>query len=422
MVKMRKLLAIVLVIALVLSVSACSLISKDEDLDAAQVVATVNGEDILKSEVYSSLRSQGYQYFGDAEYYFYEENAEEYKDAATYVLDSLINEKIAAQKATELGLDVFTEDELVEMEGSAKSYYDYYASQIETSLLEQNLQAGISMTDEEVAEEVASTLRSYFGIEDASVEGVLELVKKYQIQLNIQEYLVTDIVIDEQEVQEYYDTQLETQQSLFEEDPEIFDMLTSSGTIPVYNSKPIHNVKHLLAQAELVNADLFAMASGAYASATTEELQEVAKAILDPVYEQLLPEIETLRDRALAGEDFDTLIAEQLENGDGDSGMEYYPEGYAVTEGGGDYMPEFETAAMALTEVGEISEPIKTIYGYHVLKLISITPVGPIPFEDVQTAIESQLLSEAQNAAVSDAYDLWEQEAQIERFESALLN
>ncbi|MEX1306925.1 MAG: peptidyl-prolyl cis-trans isomerase [Eubacteriales bacterium] len=419
---MRKLLAIVLVIALVLSVSACSLISKDEDLDAAQVVATVNGEDILKSEVYSSLRSQGYQYFGDAEYYFYEENAEEYKDAATYVLDSLINEKIAAQKATELGLDVFTEDELVEMEGSAKSYYDYYASQIETSLLEQNLQAGISMTDEEVAEEVASTLRSYFGIEDASVEGVLELVKKYQIQLNIQEYLVTDIVIDEQEVQEYYDTQLETQQSLFEEDPEIFDMLTSSGTIPVYNSKPIHNVKHLLAQAELVNADLFAMASGAYASATTEELQEVAKAILDPVYEQLLPEIETLRDRALAGEDFDTLIAEQLENGDGDSGMEYYPEGYAVTEGGGDYMPEFETAAMALTEVGEISEPIKTIYGYHVLKLISITPVGPIPFEDVQTAIESQLLSEAQNAAVSDAYDLWEQEAQIERFESALLN
>ncbi len=411
-----------MVLALVLSVSACSLISKDEDKDAAQVVATVNGVDILKSEVYSSLKADGFNTYGDAEYYFAEENADAYKEAAASTLDSLISAEIANQKAKELGLDTFTDDELTEMEANAKSYYDYYSSQIESSILESNLQYGTTMTDEEVAEQVATMMTNYFGLDDPSVEGMLALLKDYQIQTNIQNYLTADITVDPQSVQDYYDTQLDSQTSLYESEPDLLDTLISSGTIAVYNTKPIHYVRDLLLQAELENSDLYNMALSAYDSATTDELKEVAKAILDPVYEALLPEAEALRTRALNGEDFDALIAEQIAAGNGDSGMDSYPDGYAVTEDGGQFMPEFETAAMALTNVGDISEPVKTIYGYHVLKLVSITPVGPLAFDDVKADIESSLLSTAQSSAIDDAYAQWEEEADIQRFDNALNN
>ena len=210
-------LAIILVVAMVLSVSACSLVSKDEDKDAAQVVATVNGVDILKGDVYNALRSNGMSYYGDAEYYFNEENAESYKDAANTALDGLISAEISKQKAKELGLDEITEDEMTELETNAKNYYDYYASQIRSSLTEQNMQYGVTMTDEEIEEEISNTLSNYLGIEDASVEGMLALLKDLQVQMNLQDYLVADITVDEQEVKDYYDAQLDTQSALAEE-------------------------------------------------------------------------------------------------------------------------------------------------------------------------------------------------------------
>ena len=260
------------------------------------------------------------------------------------------------------------------------------------------------------------------GVDDPSADALTELFKNYQIQYNLQDSVIVDITVDEQEVQDYYDQQLETQTQLLEDDMADLAELFNEGAIEVYNTAPIHYIKHLLLQTQVENPDLSAMAQSAYQSATTDELKETAKSLLDPVYAVLVPKAEALKARAQAGEDFDAMIAELSEAGDGDDGMQSYPDGYAVTEGGGEYMPEFESVAMALTEVGQISDPVATIYGYHVLKLVSITPVGPIPFEDVKADIESLLLSNAQSAAIDAAYQEWEDAADIQRFENALLN
>lgn len=69
----------------------------------------------------------------------------------------------------------------------------------------------------------------------------------------------------------------------------------------------------------------------------------------------------TVYEKAIAGEDFDALIAEY----GNDPGMEQNPDGYVFTTG--EMVPEFEKGAFEL-EVEKISEPIKTAYGYHVIK------------------------------------------------------
>lgn len=73
--------------------------------------------------------------------------------------------------------------------------------------------------------------------------------------------------------------------------------------------------------------------------------------------------------RAKSGEDFDALIKNYGE----DPGMESMVHGYIIdrdgytTDGQSQMMQEFTDGSIAL-EVGEVSDPVKTSYGFHIIK------------------------------------------------------
>lgn len=63
------------------------------------------------------------------------------------------------------------------------------------------------------------------------------------------------------------------------------------------------------------------------------------------------------------------------------------------TIGRGQTVPTFEQTAFALQEAGAISEPVKTIYGYHIIRLNGRTAGEIPPFEEIaQQAIEQERL------------------------------
>lgn len=57
----------------------------------------------------------------------------------------------------------------------------------------------------------------------------------------------------------------------------------------------------------------------------------------------------------------------------------------------GQMVPEFEEAAFKMEEK-EISKPVKTQFGYHIIKLIEKRPEGQMPFEEVKSQIFEQVL------------------------------
>lgn len=67
--------------------------------------------------------------------------------------------------------------------------------------------------------------------------------------------------------------------------------------------------------------------------------------------------------------------------------------------GRGAMVPEFENAAFAMG-AGEISQPVKTDFGYHIIKLNSKTEAGDTKFEDVAAEVRS----EAQRIKQQNAY------------------
>ena len=65
----------------------------------------------------------------------------------------------------------------------------------------------------------------------------------------------------------------------------------------------------------------------------------------------------------------------------------------------GQMVPEFDSAVFAM-EVGEITKtPVKTQFGYHLIKLNSKTEASVTPFEEVKAGIRGMLENEKQRAA-----------------------
>jgi peptidyl-prolyl cis-trans isomerase SurA len=68
----------------------------------------------------------------------------------------------------------------------------------------------------------------------------------------------------------------------------------------------------------------------------------------------------------------------------------------------GKFTPEFENAAFALKKPGDISEPVETVYGLHLLKLIKKIPFQP--FDSVQDNITRKVENDSRATVAKEAY------------------
>lgn len=66
--------------------------------------------------------------------------------------------------------------------------------------------------------------------------------------------------------------------------------------------------------------------------------------------------------------------------------------------GVGNMIPEFEMAAFSLTEIGEVSPPLRTQYGYHILRLEGKRPIDS--FEELEESIRSRILRDSRSSVI----------------------
>jgi len=113
-----------------------------------------------------------------------------------------------------------------------------------------------------------------------------------------------------------------------------------------------------------------------------------------------LEQIENLQERIKAGESFESLAQEFSD--DGGSAANGGDLGWAEP---GLFVPEFDQVLFAL-EIGEISDPVKTQFGYHIIRLDDLKEGRRQEFAE----IEEELTKEYSNLLAEDRlYDLAEQ-------------
>ena len=62
-------------------------------------------------------------------------------------------------------------------------------------------------------------------------------------------------------------------------------------------------------------------------------------------------------------------------------------------------VPEFEAAAFVLKNSGDLSEPIKTQFGWHIIRLEGRTPSSVEPLDTVKPQLLQYLINEKRNKA-----------------------
>jgi peptidyl-prolyl cis-trans isomerase C len=125
-------------------------------------------------------------------------------------------------------------------------------------------------------------------------------------------------------------------------------------------------------------------------------------------------EAKNIRERLEKGESFAKLA--QMYSKDKGSASKGGDIGYFTS---GQMVPEFERAVMGL-KIDEISQPVKTRFGYHIIKLTGVEKGESASFEQSKEAIRKQLLAEKQKSLIDAFIEKLMKQAKIEKNEDAL--
>jgi peptidyl-prolyl cis-trans isomerase C len=219
-------------------------------------------------------------------------------------------------------------------------------SMISAELLYQESQkAGFQVTEEEVSNEI-ELMKKQYPSEEIYQEGLVQqgiteeqisvqIMRNLTIRKFVDERITAGIVITEEEKSDYY----ETNKARYEHDDEVA-------------------ARHIVLDVT---------------ESTPPETLEIKRALLME-----------LRSRVEAGEDFAKLASE-------------YSQGPTRTQGGdlgffsrGKMVPPFEEAAFAL-KPGEMSDVIRSGFGFHLIQVYDARPAGKESYEEVEESIEEIL-------------------------------
>jgi len=151
-----------------------------------------------------------------------------------------------------------------------------------------------------------------------------------------------------------------------------------------------------------------------------EALYEMVTADVPQVGEQIWARHILVPDAALAA-----VVIERLNAGEdfGDLAMELSIDPSAESNQGNlgwfgrnMMIPEFEEAAYALEEIGDISKPVETQYGFHIIQLLGRAerPLDPSAYQSAKDIAFQEWLAEIRQDYDVEIYDIWEENVPAE--------
>ena len=127
-------------------------------------------------------------------------------------------------------------------------------------------------------------------------------------------------------------------------------------------------------------------------------------------FEKALDEVKILRERLQNGGDFTELVRAESDDKGNDGNL--------GTFGKGRMVPEFEKAAYSL-EVGELSEPVRTQFGWHLIQLHERIPAKVTSFEEIKEKVVEYLTERKKDRVFEDFLDGLKAQATIEEVQDS---
>jgi len=353
----KKLIAVLLVCVLAFAVvlSGCG--------SSEVLAATVGDREVTLTQLENAYsNSESY-----ASYYGYSLDTDEgIGEFVDYLMDGLVTSEMKVYQAKLAGITLTDEEEASAEETAQSNYDDTYQS-----FLDQSESAGASnvkayantlFTDALVQNHTTVKKLKASMLEDAENDI---LVADHKAQL------IEGVEMTDEELTQAYEDELASQKELFTSDPSQYFTYESYSAYGYY-APPLYVPDGFFRVRQILVDD--------------EETALLVKQKLDE------------------GEDFETLLKEY--NTDPGMDSEDYADGYLVGEGAS-YVDEFLDAALALENDGDISNPVESDYGWHIIKRVSTESAHDIPYDEVKDTLDDYLQSNYKEQYYSDIVDGW---------------
>ena len=317
----------------------------------------------------------------------------EYAESAKQsVLEGLVETKILEAKAKELNLYDLTDEEEKSIEASVQSEYDanveYYMS----------FRYDESKTEDEIREETIE----YLDQNGYSYDTLLQEAKQQAWRDKLYDYVTGDLQVTDDQLKEFYDSQLVSDEMKYSTDFSEYEADTQSGRTPVWNPEGVRKIQYIEISFTDEQASEYSEIQDALAFGDSDRMSE-----LDTLYAELEPDAQAVLDRLNAGESFESLMTEI--GGSGESGM-------CVSEQSTLCGEDFRDAAMALENIGDISGLVRTDTGYCILRYAADVPAGAADFDSVKDALRETYEEELKTQAYNTQVETWIQEANVKYY------
>ena len=264
---------IALLLAAVMLLSGCNLIGHDDELDGAQVVATVEtnqgSTEITKAEweayrdYLASYYQQYYQQYFGVTMQLTDDDVKAYGDAA---VEQMIESVVLQDKMKELGFEPLPEEDAADVESYADSMFSFYKLMIryqnypDLETVEEEEARIAAATADEASGETADTERKATVTNDQLDEmltndlNTVGYTRDYFVQNQtasvqrekIREYAAKDVEVTDDQVKEEFDKRVASQKESYDANPAGYVTAENNGTTNYYVPEGYRGVKNLL--------------------------------------------------------------------------------------------------------------------------------------------------------------------------------
>jgi peptidyl-prolyl cis-trans isomerase D len=340
------------------------------------VVAEVNGKEITQARLQQSLqqyRDQMRSVLGEQ----FDPAMFEGPAVKRNILDGLIEQQLLREANVSLGQTI-SDANVSEMIRNTPAFQrdgqfdsEYYAMVLARAGFSPAMYEAQLRTDL-LAQELSNNIERSAFVSTHSVNRLLALENQqreiaYGV-VPVQDYL-TQVSIDDADVKAYY----EANQSIY----------TAPEQIKLNYIEL--DLDTIAAAVEINDTDLKQFYADNETQFVGPEQRKASHILIEGDDEQALAQIEAVAARLAAGEDFAELAKEtSQDSGSATQGGDLGYFGRDVME------PAFEEAVFALENEGDVTEPVQTEFGYHLIKLTGIQRPDVQAFEQVRADVEKR--------------------------------
>ena len=353
----KKLIAVLLVCVLAFSVvlSGCG---SNEVL-----AATVGDREVTVSQLENAYSNSA----SYASYYGFSLDTDEgIAEFVDYLLDGLIASEMKVYQAKLAGITLTDEEQASAEETAQSNYDDTYQT-----FLDQAESAGATNVDVYAKSLFTDALVQNHTTVRKLKTAMLEDAVNDILIANHKAQLLEGVEMTDEELEQAYEDELATQTELFTSDPTQYFAYESYSAYGYY-APPLY---------------------------VPDGFFRVRQILVDDEETALL-----IKEKLDAGEDFETLLAEY--NTDPGMDSEAYADGYLVGAGA-NYVEAFLNAALALENDDDVSDPVQSDYGWHIIKRVSTESAHEIPYADVKDVLDGYLQTSHQEEYYANLIDSW---------------